>query len=205
MMDDSWAAFPDKLRALCERHGVVASEDCLARCFEHLGVLVKWNRKMNLVGDLNLDSAVERHYGESLFLASRLPQGPLRIADVGSGAGFPGAMVAAALPQADVSLVESRQKRAVFLRESTRAWPNCRVVHGMAEAIDFPVELLTTRAVATDLLTELAARHKAGLGMLVSTETAQSLRGVLKPQGFRCECVPVPWRPTSSVIVAFPA
>ena len=55
----------------------------------HLELLLRWNKSLNLTAIRDRNEAIERHYRESLFLADHLPVGALRIADVGSGAGFP--------------------------------------------------------------------------------------------------------------------
>ena len=56
----------------------------------HYELLMRWNRKLNLTSIRRLEEAVERHYCESVFPGAHLPAGALRIADIGSGAGFPG-------------------------------------------------------------------------------------------------------------------
>ena len=96
----------------------------------HYQLLLRWNRTLNLTRVESLEEAVERHYCESVFLASHLPAGPLRVADIGSGAGFPGFPVAVARPDCQVTLIESHQRKAVFLREASRgsfrtsaSWP----------------------------------------------------------------------------------
>ena len=93
----------------------------------HLELLMRWNRTVNLTAIRNREEAIERHYCESLFLGSRLPAGRLRIADVGSGAGFPGFPVAVLRPDCLVTLIESHQRKAVFLREAARQVGNVRV------------------------------------------------------------------------------
>jgi len=96
---------------------------------------MRWNRTVNLTAIRNREEAVERHYGESLFLAASLPPGELRIADVGSGGGFPGFPVGVLRPDCTVTLIESHQRKAVFLREASRAMPNVRVLAKRAEDV----------------------------------------------------------------------
>src|SRR4029079_17083947 len=81
---------------------------------EHYSLLLRWNQKMNLTRITSLQDAVRYHYCESLYLATRLPQGPLRIVDIGSGAGFPGIPVAIYRPDCSVDLVDSHQRKAIF-------------------------------------------------------------------------------------------
>jgi len=64
----------------------------------HYNLLIKWNKVLNLTSLHGAEEIVERHYCESIFLAVHLPVGGLIVADVGSGAGFPGVPVAILLP-----------------------------------------------------------------------------------------------------------
>src|SRR5206468_1621010 len=97
--------------------------------------LLRWNRKLNLISVHTEDQMIERHYYESLFLGQHLPTGSLRIADIGSGAGFPGFVVAVQRPDCTVNLIESHQRKAVFLREAARDVPNIRVSAKRAEEV----------------------------------------------------------------------
>src|SRR5580693_9684977 len=94
-----------------------------------------WNRRLNLTRIEDLEDAVRLHYCESLFLGKFLPAGALRIADVGSGAGFPGFPVAVLRPECTVDLVESHQRKAVFLREARAELGNIRVIGARAETL----------------------------------------------------------------------
>jgi 16S rRNA (guanine(527)-N(7))-methyltransferase RsmG len=143
----------------------------------HYELLVRWNKTLNLTTITSLEEAVERHYCESLFLAAHLPAGNLRVVDVGSGAGFPGFPVAILRPDCTVALVESHQRKAVFLREASRKIGNVRVIAKRAEEVDEEFDHLISRAVsyedlkvslkklalAVDLLT--GAEEPPGLGM----------------------------------------
>jgi len=123
----------------------------------HYELLVLWNRKLNLARIGSRAEAIERHYNESLFLAPYLPAGPLKIADIGSGAGFPGLPVAVARPDCSVTLMESRQKKAAFLREASRGLPNVAVFAHRAEEADAVFDWAISRAVSYADLTPLLA------------------------------------------------
>lgn len=114
----------------------------------HLDLLMRWNQKLNLTAIRSREEAIERHYCESLFLGSRLPAGALRIADVGSGAGFPGFPVAVLRPECSVTLIESHQRKAVFLREASRGVPNVRVLAKRAEDVEETFDWVISRAVS---------------------------------------------------------
>jgi len=98
------------------------------------------------------------HFGESLFAISAVGIGSGRLADVGSGAGFPGVPLAMALPSLELTLIESNTKKAAFLEELKRtlALENARVCHGRASAIGLGrmFETVTARALGSyvDLL-----------------------------------------------------
>ena len=168
--------FADLLR---ERlHGIVElSAGQIAVLEAHFELLVRWNKTVNLTTITSLEEAVERHYCESLFLGAHLPAGNLRVVDVGSGAGFPGFPVAILRPDCTVALVESHQRKAVFLREASRKIGNIRVIAKRAEEVEGEFDHLISRAVsyedlrgslkklapAVDLLT--GAEEPPGLGM----------------------------------------
>jgi 16S rRNA (guanine527-N7)-methyltransferase len=135
---------------LVERlHGIVElSADQLARLQAHFELLTRWNRVLNLSSVEGVGEIVERHYCEALFLASHLPAAPLRIVDIGSGAGFPGFPVAVVRPDCEVTLVEAHQRKAVFLREASRDAGNIRVMPVRAETVVERFDLAISRAVS---------------------------------------------------------
>jgi 16S rRNA (guanine527-N7)-methyltransferase len=128
----------------------------------HWELLERWNRKLNLTTISHLEEAVERHYAESLFLGMHLPVGPLRVVDIGSGPGFPGFPVGVLRPDCSVTLIESHQRKAVFLREASRKLPNVRVVAKRAEEVTEVFDVAVSRAVSygdlEDCLRRLAPR-----------------------------------------------
>lgn len=132
----------------------------------HYQLLLRWNQKINLTRITSLQDAVRYHYCESLYLATRLPAVPLRIVDIGSGAGFPGIPVAIYHPECMVTLVESHQRKAVFLREAARTLRNVRVVAQRAEVLTDSYDWTISRAVRPqDVLTLNLAPRVAVLGV----------------------------------------
>jgi 16S rRNA (guanine527-N7)-methyltransferase len=97
----------------------------------YIDLLLRWNARMNLTAIRDPEEIVARHFGESLFTARHLfsgsPEagrrkpGAPRLADVGTGAGFPGIPIKLYTPQIHLTLIESSHKKATFLREVTRA------------------------------------------------------------------------------------
>ena len=124
------------------------SEAQLDQLQDHYAALTRWNQRLNLTRICELGDAVRFHYCESLFLARSLPPGAQRIVDIGSGAGFPGIPVAVFRPDCSVALVESHQRKAVFLREASRELPNVKVISKRAEEVQDQFDWVISRAVA---------------------------------------------------------
>lgn len=111
------------------RPPVAGHEERLQR---YLVELRGWAPRVNLVGSLD-DDALRRHIEESLQAARHLPD-DVYVADLGSGAGFPGLPVAIARPDLHVTLVESRERRIHFLRHVRRVLElDCRILRTRLE------------------------------------------------------------------------
>ena len=137
---------------------------------KHFDLLNRWNRVLNLTSLKRPEEIVERHYCESLFLAAHLPPGPLRIGDIGSGAGFPGIPLAIAKPDCSVTLIESHQRKSVFLREVARELANVSVIPARAEEITETFDWVTSRAVRFSEIEELAAKLAPNVAILGGSE-----------------------------------
>jgi 16S rRNA (guanine527-N7)-methyltransferase len=141
----------------------------------HYHLLLKWNRVVNLTRVTQLESAVRRHYAESFFLAACSPERPGRIADLGSGPGFPGFPLAAFWPDAVVTLVESDARKAAFLRECRDFLPNLRVECMRAEDLIDSFDAVVSRAVRPADVLRVARRTAKWAGLLVSDEDVTRL------------------------------
>ena len=131
----------------------------------HYKLLTQWNARLNLTRIESVEDAVRLHYCESLFVGTQLPEGALRIVDVGSGAGFPGIPIAILRPECTVTLVESHQRKGVFLREASRNIKQIRVVTDRAENLIPDYDWLVSRAVSLrDILKLELANNLALLG-----------------------------------------
>jgi 16S rRNA (guanine527-N7)-methyltransferase len=135
-------------------YGVLTSHQ-LEFLEEHYQLLLRWNRKINLTRITSLQDAVRYHYCESLYLATRLPGIPLRIVDIGSGAGFPGIPVGIYRPECTVDLVESHRRKAVFLREASQKLANVRVLARRAEEVTDSYDWTISRAVRPEEVLKL--------------------------------------------------
>jgi len=151
----------------------------LAHLESHYSALMRWNERLNLTRISSLVESVQFHYCESLFLGRFLPSGIHRIVDVGSGAGFPGIPVAILRPECEVTLVESHQRKSVFLREVSRQLPNIRVLAKRAEAVEDNFDWAISRAVAPSEILQLNLASRFAL--LLGEEDASKLIGTRKP------------------------
>ena len=143
----------------------------------HLELLMRWNRTVNLTAIRSREEAIERHYCESLFLGARLPPGELRIVDVGSGAGFPGFPVAVLRPDCSVTLIESHQRKAVFLREASRKLPNVRVLAKRGEDVNETFDWAISRAVSYEDLASFLRSLAPNVDLLTGKESPPEAMG----------------------------
>lgn len=137
--------------------------DALHAHYQELSV---WNRRLSLIGPGTLNEVLERHYGESLAALPLVPRDARTGLDVGSGAGFPGLVLAAARPGLEMTLVEAREKKWAFLSAAARkaSLPcrclNVRVSVPLPAGIPASLDLVTARALKLDpdVLGALAGR-----------------------------------------------
>ena len=148
----------------------VLTPEQLAALEAHLELLVRWNQKLNLTSIRNREELIVRHYCESLFLGNHLPAGPLRIVDIGSGGGFPGFPVAVLRPNCSITLLESHQRKAVFLREATRNMTNVRVLARRGEDINERFDHAISRAVSYQDLAPFLKNLAANADLLTGGE-----------------------------------
>jgi 16S rRNA (guanine527-N7)-methyltransferase len=152
-------------RELADR--VSLSDDQIVRLHQHYTLLDRWNEKMNLTSvELGVETVV-RHYCESLFFAAHLENHASSIVDIGSGAGFPGVPIAILNPELRVSLVESNQRKAVFLKEATRGLPNVLVIAQRAEEVSTGFDTLVARAVNSKEVVALVPRLASKIGLML--------------------------------------
>jgi 16S rRNA (guanine527-N7)-methyltransferase len=149
----SRAGFAEGLRRLSPEP---LDERAIDALYAHYKELALWNRRMSLIGPGTANEILARHYGESLAALPLLPVDARRGLDLGSGAGFPGIVLAAARPGLEMTLVEARERKWAFLSAAARkaALP-CRCLDvrvqlplpaGLPESID----VITSRALRLD-------------------------------------------------------
>jgi 16S rRNA (guanine527-N7)-methyltransferase len=131
------------------------SRETLARLDTFVETLLTWNARTNLIAASTVPHLWTRHVADSLQLLDLAPNAKTWV-DLGSGAGFPGLMIAIALadtPGTKVHLVESSTKKSAFLREAARLTSAPAVVHAeriekFVDAFRGPVDAVTARALA---------------------------------------------------------
>lgn len=147
----------------------------LTTCVE---LIARWSPRINLVAPGDLPRLWERHIADAAQLVPLIPPGSRCIADLGSGAGLPG-LVLAILAGLPTHLVERDRRKAAFLREAVRATAAPATVHA-ADAAALPplgADLVTARALAPlPELLPLVARHLApgGAALLPKGATADA-------------------------------
>ncbi len=127
------------------------SRETTERLEHYLALLKKWQKAINLVGPKTLQDARSRHFIDSAQLSAHIPQNT-KIADLGSGAGFPGLVLAMIRPDLDVSLVESDQRKAQFLKTVSRETHTAVNIHN--ERVENIIEniapdIITARALSS--------------------------------------------------------
>lgn len=131
------------------------SRETLDRLAAYAATLRKWQPKINLVGPSTLPEAWRRHFLDSAQLLPLIPESARLLVDLGSGAGFPG-LVLAILGVPEVHLVESDSRKCAFLREAARAADARVTVHNkrIEAVIGVAADVVTARALAplSDLL-----------------------------------------------------
>jgi 16S rRNA (guanine527-N7)-methyltransferase len=131
------------------------SRETLDRLDRFVAVLLDWQQRMNLIASSTEPKLWTRHIADSLQLLALAPQARIWV-DLGTGAGFPGVVLACALadiPGAHVHLVERSTKKAAFLREIVHVTGAPAEVHPVrledfVENLAVPVDVVTARALA---------------------------------------------------------
>jgi 16S rRNA (guanine527-N7)-methyltransferase len=125
-----------KLHESAARYGLALDAPSIRKLCVHLELLLLWNRRAALVSQTKPEEIVCKHFADSLFAATACNDDDWLI-DLGSGAGFPGLVIAATLPAVAVYLVDSRRKKVSFLSEviSAAQVHNARAIEGRFESL----------------------------------------------------------------------
>jgi len=139
--------FEQALRSNLSSYAVELTPQTVTQLATFYSLLIRWNERLHLVAPCSPEEFATRHVLESLLLLKHLPQ-EAKIADVGSGPGLPIIPCLIARADLEATLIESSQKKAVFLREALKAVQrNATIIARRFEEIDAPeVSFVSCRA-----------------------------------------------------------
>ncbi|MDI3307004.1 MAG: 16S rRNA (guanine(527)-N(7))-methyltransferase RsmG [Acetobacteraceae bacterium] len=182
------------------------SRETEARLREFLALLQRWNARINLVADRDEGSLWQRHVLDSLQLAPLLPPSDGPIVDLGSGAGFPGLILALASNR-PTHLIESDRRKAAFLIEAARTLglPLVKIHPTRIEAVTLPPAAVVSARALAPLPDLLRHAHKllapGGIALFPKGRTAeQELTAAARGWNMRVERFPSRTDPASTIL-----
>ena len=127
----------------------------LEQFFEYMKLLIEWNEKMNLTAIIEPNEIILKHFIDSITILKEIEDNS-KIVDVGTGAGFPGVPLSIMNPTLKITLVDSLNKRLIFLQEVVKELKleNIEIIHARAEELGQSkkyresFDIATSRAVA---------------------------------------------------------
>lgn len=187
MRDDSEEDLPmniEQFSAMLEEKGITLTSRQLEQFKKYYETLVEWNEKMNLTAITDKEEVYLKHFFDSVSAAFYfdLTQ-PIRLCDVGAGAGFPSIPLKIAFPHIEVTIVDSLNKRITFLNHLAQVLnlENVNFVHDRAEALGVnpqhreTYDVVTARAVARmSILSELCLPLVKVGGNFLAMKAAQA-------------------------------
>jgi 16S rRNA (guanine527-N7)-methyltransferase len=182
------------------------SRETRGRLAQYVDLLRQWNARVNLVSRLSLDDAWRRHVLDSAQLFPLIPEKTRVLVDLGSGAGFPG-LVLAILGVPEVHLIESDARKCAFLREAARVTETSVSIHAQRiEAMaPLPADVITARALASlpdllDLAVPFLQPHTMCV-FLKGKNAAEELRQARLRRQMEERVVPSRTDPDASVVI----
>jgi 16S rRNA (guanine527-N7)-methyltransferase len=168
-----------QMKSILLSYGVTATCELCEAIRTYISVLLLWNRKMSLTAVTDVAEIVRFHFGESMLAVSAIGIVNGRLADVGTGAGFPGVPIRMICPKLDVVLIESSTKKAAFLAEVSRQLQlDVEIFRGRSEEMPAATEkfdFVASRAVGgLEKLLPWAESHLQPGGSVIFWTTAAS-------------------------------
>lgn len=147
--------FKEKLTEKLRKIQIDISDIQIKQFYDYMNLLIEWNKKINLTAIIEPDEIILKHFIDSLTINNEIKKGD-KIADIGTGAGFPGIPIKILNPENEVVLIDSLNKRLIFLDEviNKLGLQNISTVHARAEEIGHnkmyreQFDIVTSRAVA---------------------------------------------------------
>ena len=134
-----------------EKLGIKPTKDQMEKLEKLYQIMIDYNKKVNLTRITEKDEVYLKHYYDSLTLIKGIDLTKIKtICDVGTGAGFPGLVINIFYPQIKTTLVDSLNKRIVYLNKVIEELnlKNIKAIHSRAENIEQDFDLVVSRAVA---------------------------------------------------------
>jgi 16S rRNA (guanine527-N7)-methyltransferase len=178
-----------------------------ARFDVYLGLLMRWNVRINLTAVRDPQDILKRHFVESIACAQNLSLGIRSLLDFGSGAGFPGIPIAICRPDITVTLAESQNKKASFLREALRSLGlSSTVFAARGETLAEEFDCVALRAVDQMALAVASAakliRESGWLAVMTTKADLSSIRQSLGSEFNFEESIPLPWSDQRILVLA---
>jgi 16S rRNA (guanine527-N7)-methyltransferase len=196
MLKEKRSALPDFINYPFAKYNLDVSRETREKFNRYSELLLKWQKTINLVSETTLEDLAMRHFLDSAQLIKFIPDKQIKLADMGSGAGFPG-LVLAMMGVSDVHLIESDVRKVTFLREVSRETNTKVTVHDdRVEDISIAdVDYITARALAPlrDLLvmtSKLSPSGKFTCLFLKGEKTDEELEKAQKRWNFTVETFP---------------
>ena len=189
----------DAIRRALLEYQIVVDDSQVLQIQRYISILLIWNEKINLTAIRDPLEILNRHFCECMYAASTVPVGHGRLADVGSGAGFPGLPLKMIRPELQVILIESNIKKATFLAEAIRelGLRDARVIVSRYEELGeeiAPLDFVCSRALGEFApFLEWAHSEKVAAKQVVLWTGARDLPEIQKTQTWEWrDPIPVP-------------
>jgi 16S rRNA (guanine527-N7)-methyltransferase len=180
------------------------SRETISRLQTYHDLLVKWQKAINIVSPKTLDEIWERHFTDSAQIADRIPQNA-KVADLGSGGGFPGLVLAIMRPDLEIHLIESDGRKSEFLKNVSRETKSSARVHNdRVENILEQVkpDIITARAFAplAEILEMAGGCPGARLLLLKGKMAMEEVEEARKKFNFDCADFPSQTEPGAKIL-----
>lgn len=182
----------------CKKIHIELTEENLFKLKEYSNLLIEWNKKFNLTSIIEPKQIYLKHFYDSLCLIKIGNLSNKRICDFGTGAGFPGIVIAIIFNDSDITLIESNGKKVKFLEEVKRSLDlkNVKIIKDRVEEYSKKnkelFDIVTCRAVSNiNIVLELCCQLVKINGIFAplksNIEELENTDGIIKKLGFRLE------------------
>jgi 16S rRNA (guanine527-N7)-methyltransferase len=181
----------DAINKALREFKIEATTEQIALIQRYMSLLLAWNEKINITAIRDPLEMLYRHFCESMYAAVAVPLQGGRLADVGSGGGFPGLALKIIRPEFQVFLIESNVKKATFLAEVVRdlAIADARVLVSRYEELGeeiTPVDFVCSRALGEfDKFLNWAGSERVAASQVVLWTGGRDVEEIRKICGWR--------------------